>query len=120
MAPNATIQLQRPDSGQHRGAFFAKNIEVFSDASVDYIPFTFPVVCDTCQCQPGYYGPTCENTARRRAIATRMASSTATTSVRSTRARRRPANAVAPSPIRTRTTTARRTATTSAHSTRRT
>ena len=60
VAPNATIQLQRPDSGQHRGAFFAKNIEVFSDASVDYIPFTFPVVCDTCQCQPGYYGPTCE------------------------------------------------------------
>ena len=60
VAPNATVELQRPDTGQHRGAFFGKNIRAFSDASIGHLPFTAPVVCSNCVCDPGYSGPNCE------------------------------------------------------------
>jgi hypothetical protein len=39
VAPNAFIQLARPDSGQHKGAWFGAQVEVFSDAKVGFLPF---------------------------------------------------------------------------------
>lgn len=59
-APNATVELHRPTSGQHRGAFFGKKIQVFSDTSVGYLPLRSWVVCPDCRCAVGYSGPNCE------------------------------------------------------------
>jgi hypothetical protein len=39
VAPNAFIQLARPDFGQHKGAWFGAQIEVFSDANIGFLPF---------------------------------------------------------------------------------
>ncbi|HET9954818.1 MAG TPA: lectin-like protein [Polyangiaceae bacterium] len=42
VAPNGTIDLRRPPNDQpHRGAFFGKNIHVFSDIDVYHAPFDF-------------------------------------------------------------------------------
>jgi hypothetical protein len=39
VAPNAKIELQRPTSGMHEGSFFAKDIQVFSDSHIRFLPF---------------------------------------------------------------------------------
>lgn len=42
VAPNAQIQLRRPnDNSSHRGAFFGKSIEIQSDALIVHLPFTW-------------------------------------------------------------------------------
>jgi hypothetical protein len=45
IAPNATVAMHRPESGQHRGTFFGKTIEVFSDLQVAFLAFNFSVGC---------------------------------------------------------------------------
>jgi hypothetical protein len=45
MAPNATVELHRPDIGSYVGAFFAKDLHVFSDSTVGFSPFGSPLVC---------------------------------------------------------------------------
>lgn len=46
VAPNAIIELRRPNSGNpHKGAFFGKGVHVFSDATVLHIPFDFGFLC---------------------------------------------------------------------------
>src|SRR5690606_3509568 len=37
--PNGKVDLRRPNSGQHRGSFFARQIEVQSDSRVVPVPF---------------------------------------------------------------------------------
>jgi hypothetical protein len=59
-APNATVELHRPTTGHHRGSFFGKNVHVFSDASIGYLPLRSWVVCPDCRCAVGYSGPNCE------------------------------------------------------------
>lgn len=44
-APNGTVELRRPDSGQHRGSFFGKKVQAFSDSAVAFLPFNFSLVC---------------------------------------------------------------------------
>ncbi|HVY29587.1 MAG TPA: lectin-like protein [Polyangiaceae bacterium] len=45
VAPNATLELRRPGSGQHKGTFFGKKIEAFSDSAIAFLPFNFSVAC---------------------------------------------------------------------------
>ncbi len=46
VAPNATIKLERPTSGQHAGSFFGKGIEVASGQhTVLHVPFDFRGLC---------------------------------------------------------------------------
>jgi hypothetical protein len=45
VAPNAPIDVRRPTLGQHRGAFFGKRIQVFSDAFVLHVPFDWGFLC---------------------------------------------------------------------------
>ena len=45
VAPNATLELRRPASGQHKGAFFGKKIEAFSDSAIAFLPFNFSLAC---------------------------------------------------------------------------
>jgi hypothetical protein len=45
VAPNAAIALHRPDGGRHRGTFFGKTIEAFSDSAIGFLPFNFSVGC---------------------------------------------------------------------------
>lgn len=46
VAPNGAIELRRPASGlPHRGSFFGRSIQVFSDATVLHVPFNFDAVC---------------------------------------------------------------------------
>ena len=43
VAPNSKIELRRPDNGlPHQGAFFGREVHVFSDATVHYLPFLHP------------------------------------------------------------------------------
>lgn len=46
VAPNATIELRRPDSGNSfRGSFFGRGVHVFSDARVEHIPLDWAFIC---------------------------------------------------------------------------
>ncbi|WP_437284164.1 C-type lectin domain-containing protein [Sorangium sp. So ce406] len=46
VAPNAAVELNRPSNNQpHRGAVFARRIEVFSDVPLLHVPFTWPQIC---------------------------------------------------------------------------
>lgn len=45
VAPNALVQIERPDSGQHKGTFFGAQIEAFSNASIGFLPFDFSFIC---------------------------------------------------------------------------
>lgn len=46
IAPWSTIELRRPNSGEpHRGAFFGKGVQVFSDATVEHRAFSFSTLC---------------------------------------------------------------------------
>jgi hypothetical protein len=45
VAPNAQIDLRRPTVGQHRGAFFGKRIEVFSNVNVQHLSFDWGFLC---------------------------------------------------------------------------
>lgn len=46
IAPNSTIELRRPNSGEpHRGAFFGKEVHVFSDSLVLHEPLDWSFAC---------------------------------------------------------------------------
>lgn len=46
VAPNATLELRRPNTGgAHVGSFFAKDIHVFSDSRVEHQVFPFSSLC---------------------------------------------------------------------------
>ncbi|MEO8902237.1 MAG: hypothetical protein ABI488_10165, partial [Polyangiaceae bacterium] len=54
IAPNATLELHRPDLGSYIGAFFARDLHVFSDTTVGFTSFGTPLLCalgDTDHCQ---------------------------------------------------------------------
>jgi hypothetical protein len=46
VAPNGKIELHRPISGQHKGSWFAKQIQVFSDSHILHLPFGWHAVGD--------------------------------------------------------------------------
>jgi hypothetical protein len=46
VAPNGGIELRRPNvAGLHRGSFFGKRVQVFSDSKVQFLPFDWSFVC---------------------------------------------------------------------------
>lgn len=46
VAPNASIELRRPNSGtEFRGSYFGKAVHVFSDATVRHIPLDWAFMC---------------------------------------------------------------------------
>ena len=47
VAPNAQIDVRRPTTGQHKGAFFGARVEVFSNATsvVLHVPFDWSFLC---------------------------------------------------------------------------
>ncbi|MGC4070188.1 MAG: hypothetical protein QM784_37120 [Polyangiaceae bacterium] len=45
VAPNGTIELQRPTSGKHRGSFFGRYVHAFSDSSILYAPIDMSFAC---------------------------------------------------------------------------
>lgn len=46
LAPNAAIELRRPNSQKpHKGAFFGKEVHVFSDATVRHVPLDLAFLC---------------------------------------------------------------------------
>jgi hypothetical protein len=45
VAPNAKIDVRRAAVGQHRGAFFGREVEVFSDGTVLHVPFDWSFLC---------------------------------------------------------------------------
>lgn len=46
VAPNSPIELRRPNSGrEHKGAFFGKEVHVFSDATVHFEPLDLAFLC---------------------------------------------------------------------------
>ena len=45
VAPSAKIDVRRASVGQHRGAFFGRQVEVFSDGTVLQIPFDWTFLC---------------------------------------------------------------------------
>lgn len=46
VAPNGKVELQRPTSGVHRGSFFAKELQVFSDSHILHVPFDWTTLTD--------------------------------------------------------------------------
>lgn len=44
VGPNGKLELRRPTSGQHKGGFFGREIEVYSDCPVEPIPFPWPLL----------------------------------------------------------------------------
>ncbi len=51
IAPNGPVELRRPSSGlAHNGAFFGKDVHVFSDATVHFEPLDLSFLCGA---QPG-------------------------------------------------------------------
>lgn len=46
LAPNAKIELRRPSNdATHKGSYFAKAVQVYSDAKVELLPFEFKSIC---------------------------------------------------------------------------
>ncbi len=46
VAPNAILDLRRPtDNAAHRGAFFAKEVNVFSNTRIEFEPFDYALLC---------------------------------------------------------------------------
>jgi hypothetical protein len=46
VAPNGKVELQRPNGGLHRGSFFAKDVQVFSDSHILHVPFDWGTLED--------------------------------------------------------------------------
>ena len=45
VAPNADIELRRPNCGQHKGSWFGKTVRVFSHQQILHVPFKFDFIC---------------------------------------------------------------------------
>jgi hypothetical protein len=45
VAPNSKISLARPSIGQHKGAWFGHQVEVFSDSTVLHLAFDWSFIC---------------------------------------------------------------------------
>lgn len=46
IAPNSAIELRRPNTGGvHKGSFFGKSVQVFSDSTVQHVPLDLSFLC---------------------------------------------------------------------------